>query len=108
MERLPATTCHICKALDVSYFIGGNLDVVDRWAWEKPLLQFYLSQLAALGVKAPTFEEAWFAYRAWMTWGIYVWLTNIPEYHSEDRITAMSARFGTALVDHGTLDLLGV
>ena len=88
------------------YFLGGNLDPVDRREWERPLLQYYLSSLAALGVEPPTFEDAWLAYRAWMTWGIYVWLTNIPEYHSEDKITAMSARFGAALVDHGTLDLL--
>lgn len=91
---------------DVSYFLGGNLDPVDRRAWERPLLQSYLSSLAAHGAPAPAFEDAWFAYRIWMMWGIYVWLTNIPEYHSEDKITAMASRYGAALVDHGTLDLL--
>lgn len=93
-------------AHEVAYFIAGNLDPADRRTWEKPLLQFYLSQLSALGVAAPRFEEAWFAYRIWMMWGIYVWLFNIPEFHSEASITAMSSRYGTALADHGTLDIL--
>jgi len=93
-------------AHEVAYFIAGNLDPVDRRAWEKPLLQFYLSELASHGVDAPKFEEAWFAYRLWIIWGIYVWLFNIPEYHSVTNITAMSWRYGTALTDHGSLELL--
>lgn len=93
-------------ARDVAYFIAGNLDPVERRRWEKPLLQFYLSCLTSLGVRTPGFEDAWFAYRIWMVWGIYVWLFNIPSYHSEEKITAMTYRYGTALVDHETLKLI--
>ncbi len=93
-------------AHEIAYFIGGNLDPIDRRAWEKPLLQLYLSNLAALGADAPKFEDAWFAYRIWMIWGIYVWLFNLPEYHSEENITAMTARYGAALIDHDTLPLV--
>lgn len=93
-------------ALDVAYFIGGNLDPVDRREWESPLLQHYLSELRNHGVEAPSFVEAWDDYRCWMLWGMYVWLFNIPEYHSEENITAMTARFGAAFLDLGTLDLI--
>jgi hypothetical protein len=95
-------------ALDVAYFIVGNLDIIDRRRWEAPLLQHYLSRLAELGVAAPSFDEAWLAYRCWMTWGMAVWLVNRTDYHSESAITAAAARFGAAMADSDSYGALGV
>lgn len=93
---------------DVAYFLGGCLDVVDRRLWERPLLEHYLSQLWANGVSAPAWDEAFFAYRCWLFWGMYVWMMNSTHYHSEANITAMTARYAAAALDHATLDLLGI
>lgn len=93
-------------ALDVTYFIAGSLDILDRRRWEKPLLQHYRERLRAYGVTPPAFEQVWLAYRRWHMWGVIVWLTNIPEYHTESMITAMASRFATATCDHNSLELL--
>jgi len=95
-------------ALDIAYFIVGNLDIADRRHWEVPLLQHYLAKLAELGIAAPGFDEAWLAYRRWMTWGLCVWLVNRTDYHSESAITAAAARFGAAMIDHDSYGALGV
>jgi hypothetical protein len=95
-------------AQDVTYFIVGALDPVDRRRWEGALLQHYLSRLAVYGVAAPSFEEAWLAYRSWPIWGLLVWQFNSPDFHTEAVITAAAARFGAAVVDHNTFRLLGV
>lgn len=102
------TCLRVPGMFDVAYFIGGCLDIADRRRWEQPLLQHYLSRLAAYGVIAPGYEAAWDGYRSWLSWGLYIWLLNIPEYHSEENVTAMAFRFGTAMTDHRVFDLLGV
>jgi hypothetical protein len=95
-------------ALDVAYFITGNLDILDRRRWEVPLLEHYLARLETYGVAAPSFDQAWLAYRCWMTWGMVVWLVNRTDFHSESAITAAAARFGAAMTDHDSYGALGV
>jgi hypothetical protein len=95
-------------ALDIAYFITGNLDIADRRSWEVALLRHYLAKLADYGVAAPDFDAAWFAYRCWLTWGLCVWLVNRTDFHSESAITAAAARFGAAMIDHDSYGALGV
>jgi hypothetical protein len=94
--------------MDVSYFIVGNLDPVDRRRWEGALLHHYLEGLRRQGVDAPDYDMAWQAYRAWAVWGEIVWLLNRTDFHTEAVCTAMATRFGQAMVDHDTFGVLGV
>jgi aminoglycoside/choline kinase family phosphotransferase len=93
---------------DLAYFIIGCLDVCDRRRWERPLLEHYLSEISSHSLDAPTFDEAWLDYRQWAAWGLTNWLINSTDYHSEASITAVASRFGHAVAEHGSLDLLGV
>ena len=102
------TCLRVPWAFDVAYFMAGCLDVTDRRRWEQPLLQHYLSCLARNGASAPGFDDAWDGYRDWLVWGLYVWLLNVPAYHSEENITAMAYRFGAAMIDHEVFSHLGV
>jgi hypothetical protein len=92
---------------DVAYFIIGSLDVCDRREWEQPLLDHYFSRLTSFGIELPPFDEAWSDYRRWALWGLIGWLINSTDYHSEASITAMASRFGAAVAEHGSLELLG-
>jgi hypothetical protein len=94
--------------LHYAYFISNALDGLDRRAWERPLLARYLRTLAAHGVTAPSFEEAWYAYRCALLFPLIVWYTNPAKWQPESINTINAARAGLAMLDHGTLDLLGV
>jgi len=95
-------------SIDVSYFMIAGLDVLDRRRWEGALLQHYLTCLAGLGVKAPTFDDAWAAYRRSVIWGLAVWMLNSSQFQTESNNTAAATRFAMATVDLDTLGLLGL
>ena len=92
---------------DVTYFVVCALDLPDRRRWEQPLLGHYLERLRALGVDAPSFDEAWLAYRRDVMWGFFTWFFNGFTYQSEANNTAACTRFATAMIDHDTPALLG-
>lgn len=95
-------------ALDVTYFLGGCLDILDRRRWEVALLEVYRNTLAKYGVLPPSFDQMWLAYRKWHVYGFMVWLVNTTEYHTEAQITAMTTRYAAAVLDHESLQLLEV
>lgn len=90
-------------ANDVAYFIGSALSIEDRRAYEKDILAFYLQELAARGVAAPRFEEAFALYRAYAFHGIG-WVCCRPEMQSEENCAAIAERFAAAVLD---LDAIG-
>jgi hypothetical protein len=94
--------------LDVTYFIVAALDLVDRRDWEAALLQHYLTRLAAYGVAAPGFAEAFDAYRRDIVWGLLIWMLNGSHFQTESNNTAAATRFAMAMVDHDTFRRLGV
>lgn len=91
---------------EIAYFLAAALDIPDRRRWESALLEHYLEQLATHGVDAPEFDVAWQAYGRQLLFGLFVWLTNGPEFQTELVNTANAARLGCAATDHRTLDLL--
>lgn len=93
-------------SMEVAYHLVGGLEVVDRRAWERPLLAFYLECLRRYNVEPPSFEEAWAAYCRDICHGLYVWLKNEDVYQSEAVNTANAMRFGQAATDCGTMRLL--
>jgi Phosphotransferase enzyme family len=92
--------------LEVSYHIACALDIPDRKAWEQALLVHYLEALKANGVDAPSFESAWLSYRRSLAYGYFIFLINETRFQTESVNTACAARFGAAMLDHGTLELL--
>ena len=95
-------------AHDVTYLLISSLDMLDRRAWEAPLLRHYLAALSDLGVDAPSFDEAWHAYRQQIIYGLYYWLVNPIEFQLEVNNCAVAARFALAAVDHAAFDCLRV
>jgi Phosphotransferase enzyme family len=92
--------------LEVSYHITCALDIPDRKAWEQPLLVHYLEALKANGIDAPSYESAWLSYRRSLAYGYFIFLINETRFQTEAVNTAYAARFGAAMLDLGTLDLL--
>lgn len=95
-------------SLDFTYFIIAATDVEDRRRWEGALIQHYLHTLRGLGVDAPTFDEAFDAYRRDVIWGLLIWFLNGTEFQTESNNTAAATRFGMAMLDHETFARLGV
>jgi len=87
-------------SLEVAYHIGCALDIEDRRSWERSLLEHYLAQLAAGGVQAPSFDEAWDDYRRDLAYGYFIFAINETRFQTEAVNTAYTARFGAALLDH--------
>lgn len=98
------TPLRVPWAFDLAYFIGGCLSVENRRSWESQLLRYYWDRIGAYGMIPPSLDEAFDTYSKWLVWGLYVWLFNIPAYHSEDNICLMTERYGVALADHHVFD----
>ena len=93
-------------AHDVNYCVVSSVDMLDRRAWERDLLQHYLGALQSHGVSPPALEEAWLAYRQQTGYGLYYWLVNPIEFQVEVNNCAVASRFAFAAIDHGTFELL--
>jgi hypothetical protein len=91
--------------LEVSYHIACALDVVDRRQWEKPLLQGYLTALAAAGAPVPDFATAWLNYCRDMVYGYYIFIINETRFQTEAINTAYASRFNAAILDHDVISL---
>jgi Phosphotransferase enzyme family len=98
-------------ALDVSYALSAGLEVADRRAWERELLELYLDELAAAGGKAPAFADAWLAYRRQMFHGLIFWtytflVGKVAPLQPEQHVRTLIRRTARAIVDLDSLDSL--
>jgi hypothetical protein len=93
-------------ALDVAYHLGAVLTVADRRTHERELLREYLFALRAAGVDAPSWDEAWLAYRIHMAYGYYLWAAT--RYVDPIVVAEFVQRLGTAVADLETYEELGV
>lgn len=99
--------CRSYYAHDLSYFLGSTLDMVDRRAWEKALISYYLTRLGDLGVPdVPHFDQAWLDYSRNMITSLFYWLVDPASMQAEENACAVVARLAAAATDLGTLDLL--
>jgi Ecdysteroid kinase-like family len=95
-------------AWDVSYFVISALEIDARRRSERDLLVRYLDRLASHGVDAPSFNEAWLAYRRWNAYGLFVKIVN-PDYFKPREINvAWMSRHVAATEDLETFESLGV
>ncbi|MGW0662893.1 phosphotransferase [Streptodolium elevatio] len=84
--------------LDVGYHIASVLTVEDRRRTEKDLLRHYLDALAAAGVDAPKWDEAWLGIRQGIVHGFFLWGITLKV---DPAITSVLLhRLGTAAADH--------
>jgi aminoglycoside phosphotransferase (APT) family kinase protein len=95
-------------ALDVTYLITSALDAGQRAAHERELLDFYLAELGARGVVAPSREEAWTRYRQNVLYGALMWFITPDGVHTEDAQLEYIARCVRAGEELDTLGALGV
>ena len=93
--------------IDVAYFITGSLTVADRRAHERELLRRYLDGLARQGGPALDWEPAWEEYGRHQLQGL-LWGMLPPTMQARENVAAMGERYGVAMQDHGTYELLGV
>ena len=101
-------------AWDFAYFVGSACEPEDRRVWERDLLQGYLEGLAAAGGKAPTFDEAWLAYRQQLFYPYSAWAFTIgrafyqPKMQPVDTCLAIIKRLATAIDDLDSFAALGI
>jgi Phosphotransferase enzyme family len=87
--------------LDVGYHIASALTVDDRRRTEQDLLRHYLDRLAAAGIEAPSWDDAWRGVRAGIVHGFYLW--GITLQVDPAVTTILLERLGTAAADHDAL-----
>ena len=93
-------------SMDVAYHLTTALRPSVRAENERSLLEYYLEQLAERGGPVLTLHEAWEDYRAALLYGYFLWgITR----RVEPRITEeLTQRLGQAVLDHDSLEVLGV
>ena len=87
--------------LDVGYHIASSLTIEDRRRSERDLVRHYLSLLAAAGVDAPSWDDAWLGVRRGIVHGFFLWGITLMV---DPAVTAtLLHRLGTAAADHDAL-----
>ena len=94
-------------ALDVAYFVTGSLSLADRRSHEKDLLRHYLNGLAMHGGPKLDWDEAWADYGRHLLQGL-LWSILPPTMQAPKYVAAMGERYGVAMQEHKTYELLGV
>ncbi|HLS75453.1 MAG TPA: aminoglycoside phosphotransferase family protein [Nocardia sp.] len=101
-------------AHDLAYTVNSGCEPEDRRAWDADLLRAYLDELGSLGGAAPSFDEAWQAYRQQSMFAYAAWAFTIgraayqPKMQSEQTCLTLLRRITTAIDDHDSLTALGV
>ena len=93
-------------AIDVSYHMATTLDIEDRRAHERDLLQFYLRRLHDHGSIDVSWAEAWEGYVRAFSYGYFLWV--ITTISSREVVLIHMPRLAVALTDHETFLRLGV
>ncbi|RGP61617.1 hypothetical protein FSPOR_9943 [Fusarium sporotrichioides] len=93
--------------LDVTYFLTGALTVEDRRRHEKELIEVYLEALYKEGGPQLTREDIWGDYQRYSLQG-FLWAMTPQAMQPDEAVFAMAKRYSAAIMDHKTLELLGV
>ncbi|WP_280243398.1 aminoglycoside phosphotransferase family protein [Nocardia abscessus] len=101
-------------AHDFAYTVNSGCEPEDRRAWNRELLAAYLDELGPLDGRAPSFDEAWLAYRQQSMFAYAAWAFTIgraayqPKMQPVETCLTLLKRITTAIDDHDSLDALGV
>src|SRR5205807_4643220 len=91
--------------LDVGYHMASALTIEDRRRSEQDLVHHYLGRLAAGGVEAPSWDEAWLGVRRGILYGFFLWGITLKV---DPAVTSkLLERLGTAAADHDVFAAMG-
>ncbi|MEP5569516.1 MAG: phosphotransferase [Halioglobus sp.] len=82
------TTSEASPLTDLAYFMGGSVDLEDRRAWEKEIVQEYSALLNGLGVNLE-FEACWQQYREQAMHGLMITILGASFTAAAERSDAM-------------------
>lgn len=105
---------HGSWAYDFAYMIATALQVEDRRAWERELLDFYLERLVAAGGEEVPRATAWQAYRRATFYPYFAWLYTIgrsrlqPQFQPDEVSLTLIGRIATAIEDLDSFGALGM
>jgi hypothetical protein len=88
--------------IDVGYHLGCTMGTEERRRAESDLLAHYLDRLRAVGVDAPSWDEARRMVRLGMVYGFFLWAITLKV--APPITTAMLERLGNAVADHEAYD----
>jgi hypothetical protein len=101
-------------AYDYAYLVTTALEVEDRRACERELLDFYLERLASCGGPAIARARAWVAYRQATLYPYFAWLYTIgrsrlqPQFQPDEVSLTMIRRISAAIEDLDSLGAVGL
>ncbi|KAF4466772.1 hypothetical protein FALBO_6361 [Fusarium albosuccineum] len=93
--------------LDLVYFLTGALTVEDRRKHQGALVESYLEALHSEGGPKLTKEDIWDDVRRYSLQG-FLWAMTPSTMQPDEMVFAISERYSAAIMDHKTLELLGV
>lgn len=99
---------------DYAYILMTALEVEDRRAWERDLLDRYLDRLRAAGGAKLRPTEAWLAYRQATFYPYFAWAYTLgrarlqPAFQPEEVSLTMIARIAAAIDDLDSLGAVGL
>lgn len=103
------TICESSPLTDLAYFMGGSVEVEDRRALERQLVDEYEQELARLGI-ALGFDACWEQYREQAMHGLLITILGAsfsePEERSDAMFLAMIRRHLQHCVDLDAADFL--
>jgi Phosphotransferase enzyme family len=101
-------------AFDFAYLVNTACEPEDRREWQQGLMELYLERLAEHGGDAPSFDDAWLAYRQQSFWPYTAWVFTIgrawyqPEMQPVERCRVIIRRTAAAIDDLDSFEAIGV
>ncbi|KAF4442646.1 hypothetical protein F53441_11687 [Fusarium austroafricanum] len=95
------------STLDLVYFLTGALTVENRRQHEGSLIETYLEALHKEGGPKLTKNDIWDDYRRYSLQGC-LWAMTPQTMQPDEVVFAMAERYYACIIDHKTLELLGV
>ncbi len=101
-------------AYDVAYLLSTALEVADRRAWERDLLELYRDRLVAGSGPQIGREEAWAAYRQATFYPYFAWVYTLgrsrlqPSFQPDEIALMLIERIATAIDDLDSLRAVGL
>ena len=101
-------------AFDYAYLVNSACEPEDRREWQEGLMKLYLEKLAEHGGTAPSFDDAWLAYRRQSFWPFSAWTFTIgrafyqPEMQPVPTCRTIIRRTGAAIDELDSFGAIGV
>jgi hypothetical protein len=103
---LDPVPCRAPAMTEIAYYVCGAMDTADRRRWEGALLGHYRDELERGGVTPPSFDEILRQYGLFLAHGFFLFMATEPYSQPEGLLTAYTARFSDAMLEHDTIGLL--